>query len=112
MLYYWLGARAPLPTPPGRPGGGRSAAAGGADARRPLLRSRPMKADTHPDYPVVTITCTCGNTFVTRSTKGDYGVEICSACHPFYTGTQKLIDVGGRVERFNKRLAKKSGQAG
>ena len=85
---------------------------GGAGPRRLLLRCRAMKADTHPDYPVVTITCTCGNTFETRSTKGDYGVELCSACHPFYTGTQKLIDVGGRVERFNKRLAKKSGQAG
>lgn len=73
-----------------------------------VLRCRAMKADTHPDYPVVTITCSCGNSFETRSTKGDYSVELCSACHPFYTGTQKLIDVGGRVERFNKRRAKAS----
>ena len=73
-----------------------------------VLRCRAMKADTHPDYPVVTITCSCGNSFETRSTKGDYSVEICSSCHPFYTGTQKLIDVGGRVERFNKRRAKAS----
>ncbi len=68
----------------------------------------PVKADTHPDYPVVTISCACGNAFETRSTKGDYNVEVCSECHPFYTGTQKLIDVGGRVERFNRRRAKQS----
>lgn len=74
--------------------------------RRTVVAFAAMKADTHPDYPVVTITCSCGNTFETRSTKGDYNVEVCSACHPFYTGTQKLIDVGGRVERFNKRRAK------
>lgn len=112
MLYY-DGWRASVASDPSRSvGGGRPVPAGGAGSRRPLLRCRAMKADTHPDYPVVTITCTCGNTFETRSTKGDYGVELCSACHPFYTGTQKLIDVGGRVERFNKRLAKKSGQAG
>ena len=73
-----------------------------------VLRCRAMKADTHPDYPVVTITCSCGNSFETRSTKGDYSVELGSACPPFYTGTQKLIDVGGRVERFNKRRAKAS----
>lgn len=73
-----------------------------------MLRCRAMKADTHPEYPVVTITCSCGNSFETRSTKGDYSVELCSNCHPFYTGTQKLIDVGGRVERFNKRRAKAS----
>ena len=73
-----------------------------------VLRFAAMKADTHPDYPVVTITCSCGNTFETRSTKGDYNVELCSACHPFYTGTQKLIDIGGRVERFNKRRARAS----
>ena len=64
-----------------------------------------VKADTHPDYPVVTISCACGSSFESRSTKGDYSVEVCSECHPFYTGTQKLIDVGGRVERFNKRRA-------
>jgi large subunit ribosomal protein L31 len=76
--------------------------------RKTVLRFRAMKADTHPDYPVVTITCSCGNTFETRSTKGDYRVELCSNCHPFYTGTQKLIDIGGRVERFNKRRARAS----
>jgi large subunit ribosomal protein L31 len=69
---------------------------------------RRVKAEIHPDYPVVTITCSCGNAFETRSTLGDHNVEICSACHPFYTGTQKLIDVGGRVERFNKRRAKQA----
>ncbi len=67
-----------------------------------------VKADTHPDYPVVTISCACGSSFESRSTKGDYSVEVCSECHPFYTGTQKLIDVGGRVERFNKRRAKQA----
>ena len=84
--------------------------AAGSGVARPgaMLRCPAMKADTHPDYPVVTITCSCGNSFETRSTKGDYSVELCSNCHPFYTGTQKLIDVGGRVERFNKRRAKAS----
>jgi large subunit ribosomal protein L31 len=52
------------------------------------------------------VKCSCGNEFETRSTKGDMTVEICAECHPFYTGKQKLIDTGGRVERFQKRLAK------
>jgi large subunit ribosomal protein L31 len=65
-----------------------------------------MKADIHPDYQLTTVHCGCGNTFTTRSTKADLHVEICSACHPFYTGKQKLVDTGGRVERFQKRLEK------
>ena len=65
-----------------------------------------MKADIHPDYVFATVQCSCGNTFETRSTKPDLHVEICSACHPFYTGKQKLLDSGGRVERFQKRLEK------
>ena len=63
-----------------------------------------MKKGIHPDYKECTIKCACGETVVTRSTKGDMRVEICSKCHPFYTGKQKLVDTGGRVDRFNKRL--------
>ncbi len=57
-----------------------------------------MKTEIHPEYAVSNVRCTCGNEFVTRSTKGDIHVEICSNCHPFYTGKQKLVDTGGRVE--------------
>lgn len=66
-----------------------------------------MKKDIHPDYKLSTITCACGEVFETRSTKQDIRVEICSKCHPFYTGKQKLVDTGGRVDRFNKRLGMK-----
>ena len=59
-----------------------------------------MKQGIHPDYVECTVRCTCGNTFVTRSTKSELKVDICSACHPFFTGTQKLVDTGGRVQRF------------
>ena len=62
-----------------------------------------MKADIHPKYEKVTVRCACGETFETGSTKGELKVEICSKCHPFFTGKQKLIDTGGRVDRFNKR---------
>ena len=65
-----------------------------------------MKAEIHPKYELAVVKCSCGNEFDTRSTKGDMTVEICAECHPFYTGKQKLIDTGGRVERFQKRLAK------
>ncbi|MBM3702146.1 MAG: 50S ribosomal protein L31 [Actinobacteria bacterium] len=65
-----------------------------------------MKKGIHPEYFDCTITCSCGNTFKTRSTKKEIKVEICSNCHPFYTGRQKLVDSGGRVERFKKRLVK------
>ena len=65
-----------------------------------------MKKDIHPEYVDCTVTCTCGNTFQTRSTKSEIRVDICNACHPFFTGQQKLIDSGGRVQRFaNKRAA-------
>ena len=63
-----------------------------------------MKAGIHPNYQDATVVCACGNTFQTRSTKSELHVEICSACHPFYTGKQKLVDTGGRVERFQRRL--------
>ena len=67
-----------------------------------------MKPGIHPEYVDITVTCACGETFKTRSTKkGDLHVEICSACHPFFTGKQKLVDPAGRVDRFNKRYGKK-----
>ncbi len=66
-----------------------------------------MKAGIHPAYDEVNVTCACGSTFRTRSThKGDLRVEICSACHPFFTGRQKLVDTEGRVDRFQKKFAK------
>jgi large subunit ribosomal protein L31 len=65
-----------------------------------------MKQGIHPEYVEAQVTCTCGNHFATRSTKPEIHVEICSACHPFYTGRQKLVDTGGRVERFQRRVAK------
>jgi large subunit ribosomal protein L31 len=65
-----------------------------------------MKADIHPEYVVAHVTCACGASFTTRSTKPDLHVEICSNCHPFYTGKQRLHDSGGRVERFQRRLEK------
>lgn len=65
-----------------------------------------MKADIHPKYTTVKATCSCGNVINTRSTMcKDFLVEVCSACHPFYTGKQKILDSGGRIDRFNKRFA-------
>ncbi len=66
-----------------------------------------MKDKLHPGYKETTITCACGNVMHTRSTKENIRVEICSKCHPFFTGTQKIIDSAGRVERFNKKYNKK-----
>src|ERR1017187_349117 len=69
--------------------------------------SSPMKAGIHPAYDEINVTCACGNTFRTRSThKGDIRVEICSNCHPFFTGRQKLVDTEGRVDRFQKKVLK------
>jgi large subunit ribosomal protein L31 len=65
-----------------------------------------MKKDIHPKYEETTITCICGNVIKTRSTKKDIKVEICSMCHPFMTGKQKIIDTAGRVERFNRRYGR------
>lgn len=65
-----------------------------------------MKENIHPQYKETTITCACGNVINTGSTKEDIRVEICSNCHPFFTGKQKLVDTGGRVDRFNKRFSK------
>ena len=68
-----------------------------------------MKQGIHPNYNQITVSCACGNTFQTRSTrKDDLHVEICSECHPFFTGKQKLVDTAGRVDRFNKRYGKKT----
>jgi large subunit ribosomal protein L31 len=67
-----------------------------------------MKKDIHPNYVEATVHCSCGNTFTTRSTKKELHVELCSQCHPFYTGKQKLVDSGGRVDRFKRRLEKKA----
>jgi large subunit ribosomal protein L31 len=69
-----------------------------------------VKKDIHPTYEATSVSCTCGNTFTTRSTKpgGEIRVEICSNCHPFYTGKQKIMDTGGRVARFQKRYGQKT----
>ena len=67
-----------------------------------------MKADIHPNYVVTEVRCSCGNTFTTRSTKGgELHVELCSECHPFYTGKQKLVDSGGRIDRFERRYGRR-----
>jgi large subunit ribosomal protein L31 len=85
-------------------------------ARRPGdrgTRSQKMKSGIHPEYVETTVTCTCGNTFTTRSTakNGVIHADICSNCHPFYTGKQKILDTGGRVARFERRFGKqKSGK--
>ena len=67
-----------------------------------------MKADIHPTYVEATVKCSCGNTFTTRSTKADLHSELCSECHPFYTGKQKLVDTGGRIDRFERRYGKRA----
>ena len=64
-----------------------------------------MRADIHPAYTTAKVHCACGNTWETRSTSGDLHLDICSACHPFFTGKQKLIDTQGRIERFQKKYA-------
>lgn len=65
-----------------------------------------MKTGIHPSYVQAHVRCTCGNEFLTRATREEIHVEVCSNCHPFYTGRQKLVDTGGRVERFQRRMAK------
>jgi large subunit ribosomal protein L31 len=78
----------------------------------PFSFSRPknraaMKDAIHPEYKEITVTCSCGNTFHTRSTLGhDLQIEVCSNCHPFYTGKQKIVDTGGRVDKFRKKYAR------
>ena len=64
-----------------------------------------MKKDIHPEYVPATVSCACGNSFETRATKAKINVEICSSCHPFYTGKQKFVDAAGRIEKFQKKYA-------
>lgn len=70
-----------------------------------------MKEGIHPNYQECTVTCACKHTWTTRSIKKELHVEICSACHPFFTGKQKLVDTAGRIDRFNKKYGKKTEQA-
>jgi large subunit ribosomal protein L31 len=81
--------------------------------RRPTIEEDTMKSDIHPAYGETTVVCGCGNTFQTRSTKesGHIVVEVCSQCHPFYTGKQKILDSGGRVARFERRYGKRKAGA-
>ena len=72
---------------------------------------RPMKPNIHPELHEVLVHCACGETWTTRSTKKELRIEICSQCHPFFTGKQKLVDSAGRVERFRKRYEKKASGA-
>ena len=71
-----------------------------------------MKSDIHPEYSLGTVMCACGNTFQVRSTVGDMRVEICSACHPFFSGQQKLVDTAGRIEKFKKKYGKLNAEDG
>lgn len=66
-----------------------------------------MKAGVHPDYKEVKVSCACGETFTTRSTRTEIHLDICSKCHPFFTGKQKIVDAEGRVEKFKKKYSKK-----
>ena len=70
-----------------------------------------MKTDIHPEYVVASVRCSCGNTFTTRSTKPEITLELCNECHPFFTGKQKLVDSGGRVERFQRRYGERKAKA-
>jgi large subunit ribosomal protein L31 len=67
-----------------------------------------MKPDIHPEYSEITVTCSCGNSFKTQSTAGhDLNLDVCSACHPFFTGKQKMVDTGGRVDKFRQKYGRK-----
>jgi large subunit ribosomal protein L31 len=73
----------------------------------PNAKGRSMKTGIHPDYKEITVHCSCGSTFKTRSTLGkDLHVEVCAACHPFYTGRQKIVDTAGRVEKFKQKYTR------
>ena len=74
---------------------------------RPACYTESMKPRIHPEYGASHVRCTCGNEFETRSTLPEIKVEICSNCHPFYTGKQRMVDTGGRVDRFKRRAAKR-----
>lgn len=78
---------------------------GRPSGRNSIHEAAPMQAEIHPNYGKMTATCSCGNVIETRSTVAkDIQVEVCSACHPFYTGKQKVVDTGGRIDRFKKRF--------
>jgi large subunit ribosomal protein L31 len=70
-----------------------------------------MKPKIHPDYVECKVSCGCGNSFMTRSTRREIHVEVCSSCHPFYTGRQKFVDTAGRIEKFNRKYAAKPAKA-
>ena len=79
-----------------------------APLNAPRSKDDAMKAKIHPEYKEITVTCSCGNTFTTRSTLGKVlHVEVCSSCHPFYTGKQKIVDTAGRVEKFRQKYTRK-----
>lgn len=83
----------------------------GGDTYLELKESSNMKASVHPDYKTVKVTCSCGEVFETRSTLcKDLSIEVCSQCHPFYTGKQKLVDTGGRVQKFRDRYNMRTAQ--
>lgn len=72
-----------------------------------------MKQDIHPEYQEIKVTCSCGSTFVTRSTAGkDLNLDVCSKCHPFYTGKQKIVDTAGRVDRFQQKYGRRGSNKG
>jgi len=77
-------------------------------AAQNYLQGKKMKADIHPNYKEITVTCSCGNSFKTRSAMGkpELKVEVCSECHPFYTGTQKIVDTAGRIDKFRQKYGK------
>jgi large subunit ribosomal protein L31 len=71
-----------------------------------------VNTEIHPKYEAANVRCSCGNTFTTRSTRDELRVELCNECHPFFTGKQKLVDTGGRVERFERRYGNRAGAKG
>lgn len=84
----------------------------GGDTHKRTRESGIMKASVHPEYKTVKVTCSCGEVFETRSTLcKDLSIEVCSLCHPFYTGKQKLVDTGGRVQKFRDRYVQRAGQS-
>ena len=85
---------------------GRTRRAGASRSACTRVKSN-MKKGIHPDYVEATVHCACGNTFTTRSTKKELRVEVCSRCHPFFTGEQRIVDTAGRVERFKRRYGLK-----
>ncbi len=82
------------------------------DLAQPPEKRTNVKPGLHPDYVDCTVTCTCGETFQTRSTVDNIHADVCSKCHPFYTGKQKIMDVGGRVEKFERRYGKRDATKG